>query len=225
MATFDRLRTFEDWKKALDAILDQAIDSAGKGEGIGTVQSDVMAFIKASPGFCDELDLIAVKAANDLFEQEVTRLIILIASRKQEIEALVKRMGLATEALRKSESDLKFEKVIEALQLSKAIVDELVELRKDLAGEEKATLDKAIAAAKTANDINKLIKQYKITEDTIKGLSTEVAPDEATIKKLRTILGRVTRGEQKFLDLVKATVASDAAFKLLEKPILKHAAV
>jgi hypothetical protein len=225
MATFDQLKTFEDWRKALDAMLDQAIDSARKGEGIGTVQSDVMAFIKASPGMCDELDLIAVKAANDLFEQEATRLIALIASRKGEIEALMKKMGLATDGLRKSESDLKFEKTIEALQLSKGIVDELTELRKDLADEEKANLDKAIAAAKTANDIQKLVKQYKITEATLKGLSTDVGTDEATLKKLRTILGRVIRGERKFLDLVKTTVGSDTAFKALEKPILKHAVV
>ena len=129
MATFDRLNTFEEWKNALDAMLDRAIESAGKGEGIGTIQSDILAFIKASPGMCDELDLIAVKAANDLFEQEATRLIALIASRKEEIEALMKKMGLATDRLRKSESDLKFEKTIEALQLSKAIVDELTELR------------------------------------------------------------------------------------------------
>jgi len=33
------------------------------------------------------------------------------------------------------------------------------------------------------------------------------------------------RGEQKFLDIVKTTVGSDAAFKALEKPLLKHAAV
>jgi hypothetical protein len=225
MATFDRLNTFEEWKNALDAMLDRAIESAGKGEGIGTIQSDILAFIKASPGMCDELDLIAVKAANDLFEQEATRLIALIASRKEEIEALMKKMGLATDRLRKSESDLKFEKTIEALQLSKAIVDELTELRKDLADEEKANLDKAIAAAKTANDIQKLLKQYKITEDTLKGLSTEAGTDEATLKRLRTILGRMIRGEQKFLDIVKTTVGSDAAFKALEKPLLKHAAV
>ena len=35
MVTFDRLDTFEDWKKALEAMLDQAINSAGRGEGIG----------------------------------------------------------------------------------------------------------------------------------------------------------------------------------------------
>ena len=125
------------------------------------VQSDVLAFIKASPGMCDELDVIAVKAANDLFEQETTRLIALIASRKQEIEALMKKMGRVTEGLRKSESDLKFETIIEALELSKAIVDELTELRKDLTDEDKAKLDKAIAVAETANDIQKLVKEFK----------------------------------------------------------------
>ncbi len=126
-----------------------------------------------------------------------------------------------TDGLRKSESDLKFETIIEALQLSKAIVDELTELRKDLADEEKANLDKAIAVAKTANDIQKLVKQFKITEDTLKGLSTEAGTDDATLKKLRAILGRMIRGEQKFLDLVKTTVGSDAAFTKLEKPILR----
>lgn len=225
MATFDRLITFEDWKSSLDGILDQAIASAGKGEGIGTVQSDVLAFIKASPGMCDELDVIAVRAANDLFEQEVTRLIALIGSRKQEIEALMKKMGLATEKLRKTESDLKFEKIIEGLQLSKAIVDELTELREDLSDPEKANLDKAVAGAKTANDIQKLVKQYKVTEDTIKSLKSEEGTDDATLKKLRTIVGQMIRGEQKFLDIVKATVGSDVAFKALEKPILKHASV
>jgi hypothetical protein len=225
MMTFDRLNTFEDWKNTLDGMLDQATHSVGRGEGIGTIQSDVLAFIKASPGMCDELDVIAVKAANDLFEREATRLIALIASRKQEIEALMKKMQLSTDRLRKSESDLKFEKIIEALQLSKAIVDELTALRKDLADEEKANLDKAIAAAKTADDIQRLLKRYRITEDTLKGLSTEVGTDEATLKKLRTILGRMIRGEQKFLDMVKATVGSEAAFKALETPILKLAAV
>ena len=161
MRTFDRLTTFQDWKKALDAMLDEAINSAGRGEGIGIVQSDVLAFIKASPGMCDELDLIAVKVANDLFEQEVTRLIALIASRKQEIEALMTKMGRATDGLRKTESDLKFETVIKALQLSKAIIDELTELRKELADGEKAKLDRAIAAAETASDIQKLIKEFK----------------------------------------------------------------
>jgi hypothetical protein len=161
MMTFDRLNTFDDWKTALDAMLDQAINSAATGEGLGSIQSDVLAFIKASPGMCDELDLIAVKAANDLFEQEATRLIALIASRKREIEALMRMMGLATDGLRKSESDLKFETIIKALQLSKAIIDELTELRKDLADEEKAKLDRAIAAAKTANDIQKLIMEFK----------------------------------------------------------------
>jgi hypothetical protein len=224
MATFDRLNTFEDWKKALDVMLDQAIGSADQGDGIGAIQSDVLAFIKASPGMCDELDLIAVKAANDLFEREATRLIALIASRKQEIEALMKKMGLATDGLRKRESDLKFEKIIEALQLSKALVDELTGLRRELAEEEKANLDKAIAAAKTASDIQKLVTQYRITEDTLEGLSTEVGIDEATLKKLRLILGRVIRGEQRFLDVVKTTVGSDAAFNALEKPILKFAA-
>ena len=142
-------------------MLDQAINSAGRGEGIGIIQSDVLAFIKASPGMCDELDLIAVKAANDLFEQETTRLIALIASRKQEIEALMKKMGRVTDGLRKSESDLKFEQIIETLQLSKAIVDELTELRKDLADEDKSKLDRAIAAAETATDIQKLVKEFK----------------------------------------------------------------
>ena len=56
-------------------------------------------------------------------------------------------------------------------------------------------------------------------------MSTEAGTDEATLKKLRTILGRVIRGEQKFLDLVKATVGSDAALKALEQPLLKLAAV
>jgi hypothetical protein len=161
MMTFDRLNTFEDWRKTLDAMLDRAISSAGRGEGIGTIQSDVLAFIKASPGMCDELDLIAVKAANDLFEREATRLIALIASRKQEIEALMTKLGRVTDGLRKSESDLKFETIIKALQLSKAIIDELTELRKELADGEKAKLDKAIAAAETANDIQKLIKAFK----------------------------------------------------------------
>lgn len=161
MVSFNRLTTFQDWKKALDAMLDQAVNSAGRGEGIGIIQSDVLAFIKASPGMCDELDLIAVKAANDLFEEETTRLIALIASRKQEIEALMKKMGRVTDGLRKSESDLKFEQIIETLQLSKAIVDELTELRKDLADEDKSKLDRAIAAAETATDIQKLVKEFK----------------------------------------------------------------
>ena len=161
MMTFDRLTTFQDWKNALDVMLDEAINSADRGEGIGIVQSHVLAFIKASPGMCDELDLIAVKVANDLFEQEVTRLVALIASRKQEIEALMMKMGRATDGLRKTESDLKFETVIKALQLSTAIVDELTELRKDLADREKAKLDRAIAAAETAFDIQKLITGFK----------------------------------------------------------------
>jgi hypothetical protein len=134
-------------------------------------------------------------------------------------------LNAATDDLHKSERDLEFDRIIETLQLSTAIIEEVKQLRADLADEEKGSLDKAIAAAKTANDIEKLIKPFKVTEDTLEGLSTDAGTDDATLKRLRAILGRVIRGEQKFLDLVKATVGSDATFRTLEKPILKHAAV
>ena len=105
---------------------------------------------------------IAVKAANDLFEQEATRLIALIASRKQEIEALMKMMGLATDGLRKSESDLKFETIIESVEAvegdyrrAQASCGRISPTRR------RRSLDKAIAAAETANDIQKLIKEFK----------------------------------------------------------------
>ena len=177
MAKFDELETIEEWKNALEDLLDQAGAAAARGQGLGDFQTDVLAYIKASPAKCNFLDKIAVKAANDLVEQEFTRLIASIAARKQDIETAMKTLNSATDGLRKSESDLKFEQIIEALHLSTAIVEEVKQLRADLADEDKANLDKAIAAAKTANDIRKLVKQFKVTEDTIAdGLSISWIP-------------------------------------------------
>jgi hypothetical protein len=163
MAKFDELETIEEWKKALQDLLDQAGAAAARGEGVGDVQTDVLAYIKASPGKCNFLDKIAVKAANDLVEQEITRLVASIAARKQDIEAAMKTLNSATDGLRQSESDLKFEQIIATLQLSTAIVVEVKQLRADLADDDKANLDKAIAAAKTASDIQKLVERFKVT--------------------------------------------------------------
>jgi hypothetical protein len=224
MAKFDQLNTIADWTKALDVLLDQADAAAKKGQGLGDIQSDLLAFIKASPGKCDFLDEIAVAAANDLFEKEVTRLIASIASRKRDLEIATKAMSSVTEDLHKSESDLKFEKIIETLQVSAAIIEDLKHVREDLTDEEKAVLDKAVAVAKTADAIQRLVKQYKVTEKTLEDLSAD-AVDDAIIKKLRSILGRMIRGEQRFLDLVKATVGSDAMFESVKTLVLKHAAL
>ena len=165
MTKFDQLNTIADWTKALDVLLDQAAVAAQKGQGLGDIQTDLRAFIKASPGKCDFLDEIAVAAANDLFEKEVNRLIASIASRKRDLEMATKAMGSVTEGLHKSESDLKFEKIIETLQVSAAIIEELKQVREDLTDEDKAVLDKAVGVAQTAEAIEKLIKQFKDRED------------------------------------------------------------
>ena len=224
MAKFDHLNTIADWAGALDALLDQANTATSKGQGLGDVQSDLRAFIKASPGKCDFLDEIAVAAANDLFETEVTRLIASIASRKRDLEIATKAMNSVTEDLHKSESDLKFEKIIEALQVSAAVIEELKDVRDDLTDDEKAILDKAVAVAKTADEVQKLVKQYKVTEETLKGLSGD-SVDDAVIKKLRTIVGRLICGEQRFLDVVKAAISSDVTFESVKKLVLRHAVV
>jgi hypothetical protein len=165
MTKFDQLNTIADWTKALDVLLDQAAAAARKGQGLGDIQSDLLAFIKASPGKCDFLDEIAVAAANDLFENEVNRLIASIASRKRDLESATKAMRSVTEELHKSESDLKFEKIIETLQVSTAIIEELKQVREDLTDEDKAVLDKAVAVSQTADEIQKLIKQFKDREN------------------------------------------------------------
>jgi len=161
MTKFDQLNTIADWTKALDVLLDQAAAAANKGQGLGDIQSDLLAFIKASPGKCDFLDEIAVVAANDLFEKEVTRLIASIASRKRDLDIATRAIGAATADLRKSESDLKFEKIIATLQVSTAIIEDLKQVREDLTDEDKAVLDKAVAVAQTGEAIQKLIKQFK----------------------------------------------------------------
>jgi hypothetical protein len=75
----------------------------------------------------------------------------------------MKKLTAATDNLKKAQSDLQFEQIIKTLQLSTAIVDEIKELRAALSDEEKAALDKAIAVAKTADDIQKLFKKQKVT--------------------------------------------------------------
>ena len=223
MPRFEQLNTIADWAGELNRLLDEADTAGRKGKGLDGTQSNLLAFIKASPGKCDFLDDIAVAAANDLFEKEVTRLIASIASRKRDLEIAMKAVNSATADLHKSESDLKFEKIIETLQVSAAIIEDLKHVRDDLTDDEKGILDKAVAVAKTADDIQKLVKQYKVTDDVLKALADD-GVDEAAIKKLRGIAGRAIRGEQRFLDLVKLTVG-EAAFESLKKPVLKRAAV
>ena len=222
MPRFEQLNTIADWAGELNRLLDEADTAGRKGKGLDGTQSNLLAFIKASPGKCDFLDDIAVAAANDLFEKEVTRLIASIASRKRDLEIAMKAVNSATADLHKSESDLKFERIIETLQVSAAIIEDLKHVRDDLTDDEKAILDKAVAVAKTADDIQKLVKQYKVTDDVLKALADD-GVDEAAIKKLRGISGRAIRGEQRFLDLVKLTVG-EAAFESLKKPVLKRAA-
>jgi hypothetical protein len=223
MPRFEQLNTIADWAGELNRLLDEADTAGRKGKGLDGTQSNLLAFIKASPGKCDFLDDIAVAAANDLFEKEVTRLIASIASRKRDLEIAMKAVNSATADLHKSESDLKFERIIETLQVSAAIIEDLKHVRDDLTDDEKGILDKAVAVAKTADDIQKLVKQYKVTDDVLKALADD-GVDEAAIKKLRGISGRAIRGEQRFLDLVKLTVG-EAAFESLKKPVLKRAAV
>ena len=222
MPRFEQLNTIADWAGELNRLLDEADTAGRKGKGLDGTQSNLLAFIKASPGKCDFLDDIAVAAANDLFEKEVTRLIASIASRKRDLEIAMKAVNSATADLHKSESDLKFERIIETLQVSAAIIEDLKHVRDDLTDDEKGILDKAVAVAKTADDIQKLVKQYKVTDDVLKALADD-GVDEAAIKKLRGISGRAIRGEQRFLDLVKLTVG-EAAFESLKKPVLKRAA-
>lgn len=163
MGKFDELETIEEWKKALEDLLDRASALSTQGEEIGEVLDDLRTFIKESPGKCDFLDKIAFKAGGDLADAEINRRIASIAARKQEIEAEMKRLTSATDDLRKAKSNLEFEEIIKTLQLSTAIVGELKELRATLTDEEKGTLDKAVAAAKTADDIQRLLKEHKVT--------------------------------------------------------------
>ena len=114
--------------------------------------------------------------------------------------------------------------IIETLQVSAAVIEELKDVRDDLTDDEKAILDKAVAVAKTADEVQKLVKQYKVTEETLKGLSGD-SVDDAVIKKLRTIVGRLIRGEQRFLDVVKAAIGSDVTFESVKKRVLRHAVV
>jgi hypothetical protein len=44
--------------------------------------------------------------------------------------------------------------------VSAAVIEELKDVRDDLTDDEKAILDKAVAVAKTAADVQKLVKQY-----------------------------------------------------------------
>jgi len=163
MGKFDELVTIEEWKRALDELLDRARVLSSLGTEIAEVLDDLRAFIKASPGKCDFLDKIAFKAGSDLADAEINRRIASIAARKQDIETEMKKLTAATDDLKKAQSELQFEQIIKSLQLSTAIVDEITELRAALSDEEKAALDKAIAVAKTVDDIQKLLKKQKVT--------------------------------------------------------------
>jgi hypothetical protein len=165
MGKFGELVTVAEWKKALEDLLDRAAALSGEGKEIGEVLDDLQAFIKASPAKCDFLDKIAFKAGGDLADAEINRRIASIAARKQDIEAAMKTLTSATDDLQKAKSNLEFEQIVKTLKLSTAIVDELSELRAALSESEKSALDKAIAAAKTASDIQKLLKEHKAPVD------------------------------------------------------------
>jgi hypothetical protein len=163
MGKFDELVTIAEWTKALEDLLDRAASLSQQGQEIGEVLDDLQAFIKASPAKCDALDKIAFRAGGDLAQADIKRRIDAIASRKQDIAAETKTLASATTDLQQAKSSLEFQDVIRTLELSTAVVDELKTLRATLSEPEKSALDKAIAAAKTANDIQKLLKEHKAT--------------------------------------------------------------
>jgi hypothetical protein len=197
MAKFDQLVTIAEWAHALDLLLKRAADTATKVGGANETQKD-------------------------LFETDVGRRIAAIASRKGELQLATKALNSVTEDLGKSESDLKFEKIIETLEVSAGLIQELKNVRGDLDAEDKSILDRALAIADTVDEIRTLVRQYRVTDKTLQALSA-IGIDDPTVKKLRAIVGRRIRGEQRFLQLVKSHVGSDAVFDTLADAVLAHA--
>ena len=225
MGKFDQLVTIAQWTQALDALLERANAAATSGGAVAGIQEDLFAFVKESPGKCDFLDVIAAAAANDLFDREASRLIASIASRKRELQIATKTLNSVTTDLGKTESQLKFEKIIQTLQVSADLIQELKDVRKDLTEEQKSILDRALAIADSVDDIQELLRECQVTDQAVQALGSS-GTDAATIKKLRTLVGRKIRGEIRFLEFVKAELGcSDTVLAAMKETLLEHAGV
>lgn len=166
MATFNHLVTIEQWARELNALLERAAGVAVAGSGAAEVQQDLFAFIKASPGKCDFLDVIAGAAANDLFDRETARLIASIESRRRELQAATKMLQSVTTEVGKSERDLKFERLVETLNVSTSLIEELKAVERELTADQRSTLQKALAIADSIEDVRRLVRQFQAPDRT-----------------------------------------------------------
>jgi hypothetical protein len=164
MATFDHLVTLEQWTRELNRLLERAAAAAVAGTGAVAVQQDLFAFIKASPGKCDFLDVIAAGAAHDLFDRETARLIASIESRQRELQVATKTLQSVTAEVGRSERDLKFERLIETLHVSTSLIEELKAVERELTAEQRSTLDKALAIAESIEDVRRLVQEFRTTD-------------------------------------------------------------
>ena len=147
---WDALSTVDDWSDALQALLAEAKSAIRNNDSDKRLdlQAQLSDFIVKSPGLCAPLDAVARAAARDLFTAEVDAALAALAARDAELAAAVLSIRGATEKADESARSIQFRKVIDALDRSKAALDELKELQQKLAAPDQSLLDKI----KTVND-------------------------------------------------------------------------
>jgi len=114
---WNSLYSVSDYAKVLDAILQYATDTLENGtsnERLGA-KKRLDRFVKESPVSCEFLDLIARRAAVDIFELEASIALNAIAERSNELNAVVNGLNAVTEEANASRKSIMLESLNESL--------------------------------------------------------------------------------------------------------------
>jgi len=96
---WDSLYSVNDYAKVLDAILVYTTDAVENGVNKDRLDAKTLLdrFVKESPVSCEFLDLIARRAATDIFEREARLALNAIAERSNELNAAINGLNAVTE--------------------------------------------------------------------------------------------------------------------------------
>lgn len=139
------LITFDDWAAVLHQLLDKASESIQSGDVSKRVetQKELNSFIMQSPNaIAAELDEIAQKAINDIFQTAVDEALTGIASRTAELARHIKTVKAVTQETNATAKSIKLERATKVIESATQTIRDLNNLKVAISGSED---DRALA--------------------------------------------------------------------------------
>ncbi len=155
------LITFAHWARELGVILAGAEDVIREGdfEAKLALHDLLTEYIKESPTAAEPLDAIARRTSRDILEAQVAEAAARIAARNAELRQATRLIEEATAQGKRSDRDLQFESVVNALEKAKAGLEVLKKLEDAATEPDRELVDRLTAVANAIAEFEKLARE------------------------------------------------------------------